>query len=339
METTTNSDEHLGCTDTSSMVAYQICLCIFIAVGVPANLSIIYLILTVKQLRNLSNAILCLVCIADLATLLTMVPWQLFPIIQIVQLWNPIITIQIFVCALSIFSLTMLSYDRHIAVIKPLDAHQTLKSNSIKITLIVILSFFAAFPFFFYVRFDDDHELIDGHLYYIIPVTFLLLYVLPLFTISVLYVRMARKLTYNKSSVQESIKSNKKVGKQRNRVAMIVLSLVIIFAICWLPFFLDLLIFLFSDDGSCTPFQVFVHDWKTLFLLANPMLDPLSIYILGSRYRWYISQTCCFRRLCGIFCQESKNNPLESSTASQMKSMPTRTSAYFKPLYNTTERE
>lgn len=324
-------------------IVFDICLWSTFTIGVPANISIIYLIVTVKQLRNISNLILSIICIADLASFLVIVPVQLHPSLLHTGLFlnNAIIASQVFICSISILSLTALSYDRHNAVTRPLTAKQTLKANVITILFIIVLSCLVAFPFLFYLRRDGPCDFHILHLKFIIPMTFVLLYVLPLTAISLFYVRMACKLSSSRKTVQESLKRNKRIKQQRNRVAMTVLCLVVLFAICWAPFYIDLFYFISSDGSSvcASSFQMFIRNWKTVFLLANPFFDPLSIYMLGSKYRWHLRHTFLGRKICGVFSRDDGRHPSDSVTDTQMKSMPTGTSTYFKPLYNTKDTE
>ncbi|KAJ8028244.1 Neuromedin-B receptor [Holothuria leucospilota] len=307
---------------------YLALLYIIFIVGVPANVSIIFLVLTVKQLRNLSNLILCLICTGDFLMIAVIVPYELSLVghnenMVILSLHLGFI---FFICGLSIFSLVMLSYDRHKAVTSPLQAEQTFMSNAIKVSVIVVLSVLVAVPNYFYFIQDSDGNFFVGHWNVLVPGTFAILYVFPLLSIAILYTRMAITLSLHRKRVGESIKRNSKIGQQRNRTAIIVVCLVALFAICWFPFFYVLLCFTFNP-GTYHGFQSFCDDWKVIFFLMNSVFDPISIYVLGSRYRHHLVQIYPFRIIRKACCKTRK----ESATESTMQSMLTSAGSYYRP--------
>ncbi|XP_013777242.1 neuropeptide CCHamide-1 receptor-like [Limulus polyphemus] len=288
-------------------------------VGVIGNSTLIWVFLRNKVMRSVPNTFLVSLAAGDLTVLLFAVPF--IGTIYTFESWP----YGEFVCKLSEFlrdlsvgvtvlSLAALSVDRYVAVIKPLHKQRDERQKIMSITVVVVIwviSIGLAIPsayFSFIYEMLAGGEVIKicypfppelGHWYprATVLVKFLVLYVIPLVVISVFYTLMAQHLLL--STRQNVIKnaSHTRQLEARHKVAWTVLSLAVIFCICFFPSHLFMLWFYFYSD-SWNAYNDFWHAWKIVgyvLTFANSCLNPVALYCVSSVFRNYFQRYlfCC----------------------------------------------
>ena len=139
-------------------------------------------------------------------------------------------TLQIMVVSASISTLTVITFERFLAIVHPLKPRSTAKSVRIKLVAIWIWSFIIALPSFIAYKVDNQQvcqEIGIAHWYTI--ALFLVNYAVPLSFIFVTYIRITCELR-----MQNSVRSSRDVAVHRKFLKLTVV-LVVSFALCFLP--------------------------------------------------------------------------------------------------------
>ncbi|KAJ8028795.1 Neuromedin-B receptor [Holothuria leucospilota] len=275
----------------------KVILVVILVVGVIANSSIVILMVA-YGFRNVSDVFIGVLCTANVTFLLIFVPLELSE--QNIHRMSLVLcrlyqTVHIYFCAISVLSLVLLSYERWSAVTKPMNVRGgKIKTTFAKVVAVIVLASLLSLPFWFvYERNGDENAPNEFALKFAIYFTTIALYLCPLILITVLYACMALTLVGTSAALQEG-NHNRHIQTRRNRVSWIVIGLVVSFAICWLPYYLFLILWT-TGAGAYVPGLMYVLSYfrSTIYTL-NTCTDPLSIYLLGTRFRQNLMKV--FRR-------------------------------------------
>ena len=304
---------------------------ILMTIGVLGNGSLIYIVLTIKCMRNVPNILIVSLSIADLMLLLMSAPFVTVLFVTDGYPFNTLVCkgneyLQTFSVGVSVFTLTALSGDRYIAIVYPLSKHKgkpTLKII-VTVTIIWILSALLAIPdavsYHIETQPGFDTTFIDtcqpfprewekwypqAHSMF----RFVTLFAIPLLIIGVFYCLMARILVKSSRQIpcESTVSSAMNQSQQRQieariKVAKVVLSFVILFIICWLPRHIYLLWFHWSEGD----FTLFWYVFKTVgycLTYVYACVNPYALYFLSSHFRKYYNRLlfrCCpksYRRI------------------------------------------
>lgn len=289
------------------LLMLKIVLCVILVVGVLTNSSIVIL-MVVYGFRNVSDVFIGILCTANTVFLIVFVPLELSEQnVHDMDLFfcRLIQTINVYFCALSILSLVVLSYERCCAVTRPMSSRgDNIKTTFAKVVLVIILACLLSAPFWFVYEYDGTENQPNPDVFrFAIYFTTATLYVCPLLLIAVLYLCMAVTLLRSARSLQEG-DHNRHVQARRNRVSWIVCGLVVSFAVCWLPFYLFLVLWDTGAKDHVPNLMFFLGYFRSLIYTLNTCTDPLSIYLLGSRYR---------QNLRRAFCKKKKKREIQTS--------------------------
>lgn len=281
--------------DPSMDISYYISqwfISIAFVIGVGANTSVIGLVVTVKKLRNTSVVFIAMICWANIMTLMLIVPFEvgLFPMVSNFTFHRIHIFGTFCSCALSIFSLTLLTYDRYRIISSPLNVARSYPpSPAYKLVPVFVAAFLVSIPNYFYLLPDNDNEgnLRTAHLPYINTFSTLTLYVIPLLIIGVLCIKMAVRLHHKVRHNSVNHRNSLRQHRVRVQTARVLLCIATTFAGCWLPFYVTLMASGFHQESA---FLIFLNKWKVTTLLLNTIFDPMFIYLLGSRLRFHLWQ-------------------------------------------------
>ena len=232
-------------------------------------------------------------------------------------------TLQIMVVSASISTLTVITFERFLAIVHPLKPRSTSKSVRIKIIAIWIWSFVIALPSFIAYKVDSDQlcqEVGIAHWYTI--ALFLVNYAVPLTFIFVTYLRITCEL-----KSQKSVGSAREVAVHKKFLKLTVI-LVVSFALCFLPsnvvfFILDYSSVKFDELTISVMLQYF-H----ILIWFNSCLNP---FIYGSVDTYFKRG---FKKALGLASSNDSQDKTNVSRASTVKCEKPITDAYgkFSPL-------
>uniref|UniRef100_A0A667ZAD7 Neuromedin U receptor 1 n=1 Tax=Myripristis murdjan TaxID=586833 RepID=A0A667ZAD7_9TELE len=219
------------------------------------------------------------------------------------------------VCLASILNVTALSVERYIAVVHPLRAKYVVTRTHAKRIILTVwgLSVLCAMPntslhgiSILPSRFsgpggngNPDVGIPDSAICMLvkprwiynltIQVTTLLFFVLPMLTISVLYMLIGLQLK------QEMMIQQQKVRRQQ--VTKMLFVLVVVFGICWAPFHTDRLMWSFISDWTDDYLQIFqyVHIISGVFFYLSSAVNPILYNLMSTRFREMFKDVMCHR--------------------------------------------
>uniref|UniRef100_A0A8C4ZWP1 Neuromedin U receptor 1a n=1 Tax=Gadus morhua TaxID=8049 RepID=A0A8C4ZWP1_GADMO len=212
------------------------------------------------------------------------------------------------VCFASILNVTALSVERYIAVVHPLRAKYVVTRRHAKRVILTVwaASILCALP---NTSLHGIATLPTGVNWYnlTIQVTTLVFFVLPMATISVLYLLIGLHLQREKmlqvfeakssSSGQESFCNvRRKQQKARHRqVTKMLFVLVVVFGICWAPFHTDRLMWSFISDWSEDQLETFqyVHLISGVLFYLSSAVNPILYNLMSTRFREMFREVMC----------------------------------------------
>ncbi|ROJ13862.1 Neuromedin-U receptor 2 [Anabarilius grahami] len=295
-------------------------LLIFI-VGVLGNSLTCIVIARHRVMRTTTNYYLFSLAISDLLVLLLGLPLELY------ELWSnyPFLfgvagcyfktCLFEMVCFASVLNVTALSAERYRAVVHPLHAKHVATHDHAKRVILVLwaVSLLCALPNtslhgvdtlkpLFGLTFPDSRTcaLVHDRWIYnlLVQVTALLFFILPMLTISVLYVLIGLQLHRERECFDSRIGINQDGVNQRARhrqVTKMLCALVIVFGICWAPFHIDRVMWSYIDDWTEDSHYVFeyVHLLSGVFFYLSSVVNPILYNLMSSRFREMFREVVC----------------------------------------------
>ncbi|XP_028260087.1 neuromedin-U receptor 1 [Parambassis ranga] len=307
-------------------------------VGVVGNVLTCTVIARNKVMWTPTNYYLFSLAVSDLLVLLLGMPLELY------ELWQnyPFLLGRggcyfktfIFetVCLASILNVTALSVERYIAVVHPLRAKYVVTRTHAKRVILTVwgVSLLCAVPntslhgiFFLHSHSAGpagqmNQEIPDSAICTLvkprwiynltIQVTTLLFFVLPMLTISVLYMLIGLQLKHEKMRQTLEAKSgfgqdsfcNVRTQQQkarRRQVTKMLFVLVVVFGICWAPFHTDRLMWSFINDWTDNHLEMFeyVHILSGVFFYLSSTVNPVLYNLMSTRFREMFKEVMCHR--------------------------------------------
>ncbi|XP_041066869.1 gastrin-releasing peptide receptor [Carcharodon carcharias] len=315
---------------------------LIILFGLVGNVTLIKIFCTVKSMRNVPNIFITSLALGDLLLLLTCAPVDASKYVSTEWLFGRvgcklISFIQFTSVGVSVFTLTALSADRYKAIVRPMDIQTTnaLMKICVKAALIWVFSMLLAVP---EAIFSDLHSFYDprnnGTFKACAPyphgdelhpkihstASFLILYIIPLFIISVYYFHIAKNLI--RSAYNIPAEGNQHILRQmesRKRLAKTVLVFVGFFAVSWLP---NHIIYLYRSYHYGQADTSLVHMVGSIcariLAFSNSCVNPFALYLLSKTFRKQFNSNlfCCRSHL--LIRSTSMGR---STTASRMTSL------------------
>ncbi|XP_069616414.1 apelin receptor [Ranitomeya imitator] len=304
----TNDSDSL-CTETDWDLSYSLLPVFYMLVfvlGLSGNGVVIFTVWKAKPKRRSADTYIGNLALADLAFVVTLPLWATYTALgfhwpfgsALCKISSYLVLLNMFA---SVFCLTCLSFDRYLAIVHSLSS-ANLRSRStmiISLTVIWLLSGLLALPSLILrdTRVENNHTLCDldfsgvsskqnekiwvGGLSIMTTVPGFLL---PLLLMTIFYCFIGCKVTMHFQNL-------KKEEQKKKRLLKIITTLVVVFAICWLPFhivktihFLDLMGYL---NLSCTAQNLIVslHPYATCLAYINSCLNPFLYAFFDLRFR------------------------------------------------------
>lgn len=318
MENMTDSFMDLPCVIAQPVSSFQylfiVVLGVLFVVGILANGSLILLFIRVKSLRDINNAFISNLAIGDILYTTIFIPIKIF---QVFYYMRPFglqfcyfsMSINYISQYVSIFSLTALSILRFRAVVFPL-LQPPRHRKFVMMTGCLVIWVFSAFLASGAITKCEHFELTDCQnrtlrlhilkswdvqFQWYSVVQFVVLFIVPLIVISLLYGTMAYKLFCVNMPLGNS-SGGSHINRSRQRLASIVLVLVVTFAVCWFPHHIYTMINQFQSAESPILSARGNHVFDTVqFILTmfSSVVNPFILYLTSSSFRNHLVNTFC----------------------------------------------
>ncbi|XP_008938048.1 PREDICTED: neuromedin-U receptor 1 [Merops nubicus] len=320
-------DKYLGPRRSSFFVPVCVIYLLIFVVGAVGNTLTCIVILRHRFMRTPTNYYLFSLAVSDLLVLLLGMPLELY------DMWSnyPFLLgasgcyfkTLLFeaVCFASILNVTALSVERYIAVVHPLKAKYVVTRNHAKrvIVTIWVLSIVCSIPNTSLHglqplcvpgrgRVPDSEicTLVKPRLTYnlIIQITTIVFFLLPMGTISILYLLIGLQLRKEKMLEALGAKSggnhdcrNTQGQKKmkRRQVTKMLFVLVVVFGICWAPFHTDRLVWSFVSTWTSHMLYMFqyVHIISGVFFYLSSAANPILYNLMSTRFREMFKEAMC----------------------------------------------
>ncbi|XP_054458954.1 neuromedin-U receptor 1 [Anoplopoma fimbria] len=330
-------EKYLGPRRSSVFLPVCLIYLVIFLVGVVGNVLTCTVIARNKVMWTPTNYYLFSLGVSDLLVLLLGMPlelyelWQNYPFL----LGNGGCYFKTFifetVCLASILNVTALSVERYIAVVHPLRAKYVVTRTHAKRVILTVwgVSVLCALPntslhgiAVLHSRYTSHSgnitvEIPDSAICMLvkprwiynltIQVTTLLFFMLPMLTISVLYLLIGLQLKQEKMRQLEAKKGfgqdsfcNVRTQQQkarRRQVTKMLFVLVVVFGICWAPFHTDRLMWSFINDWTDNHLEIFqyVHIISGVFFYLSSAVNPILYNLMSTRFREMFKEVMCHR--------------------------------------------
>ncbi|XP_034943152.1 tachykinin-like peptides receptor 86C isoform X3 [Chelonus insularis] len=301
---------------------------VILLVATGGNIIVMWIVLAHRRMRTVTNYLLVNLSIADLMmSLLNCIFNFIFMLNSNWPFGVVYCTVNNFVAnvtvASSTFTLVVISFDRYMAIMRPLQHHMSRRRTTVALILIWLASALLAMPCLLYSttltrRYSNgksrivcymlwpDGDYLNSRSEYIYNLVFLgVTYLIPMIVMAVCYTLMGRKL-WGSKSIGEHTQHQKYSMKSKRKVVKMFIVIVTIFAVCWLPYH-GFFIFLYHYKNIMDSSYV-QHVYLSFYWLAmsNAMVNPLIYYWMNNRFRMYFQQIIC--RCCCIMSRTNSSN-------------------------------
>lgn len=285
-------------------------------VGVIGNGTLIFVFIRHRTMRSVPNIYIMSLSIGDFIVIAGTVPF--ISTIYILDSWP----YGLFLCKLSeflrdvsisvtVFTLTVLSIDRYVAIAMPLFNHKGRRHTRRAVTVLLTVSIWivavlmavpgAHYSFVMHVQATPElqysvcypfpPEMWNWYPRLMVLLKFLLQYALPLLVIATFYCMMARQLIRtSKAHINQASCggiAHLKQMKARAKVAKIALAFVVLFAVCFFPNHVFMMWYYFAPDAPAH-YNSFWHVWKIMgyvMTFVNSCLNPIALYLVSGAFR------------------------------------------------------
>ena len=281
--------------------AYVMAMC----VSLVGNILVVAVVLKNRSMRTVTNYLIVNMAVSDLFLTLFNMPQGIYFINSSPDFTWPVGDWGTFSCkflpfiqsvsvASSVLTLTAIAIDRFLAIVFPLKVYVTFSIAWVTIATVWVVStatsaFFLSTmiiieyggAFFCYevwaAPFDSD----ESPKSYTI-VLFVAFYVIPLVTMSILYGILIWKLWIRKVPGQHSLENQKRADKSKKKVLKMLMTVVALFAVCWLPVYIMQFLSFFAPKVCIPHYVVFIGYF---FGHLNSAINPCVYAIFNVNFR------------------------------------------------------
>ena len=268
--------------------------------------------------------------------------------------------------AATVFTMMFISFDRFYAIFYPLREKIFRRPKILSATIwILSLVLMVPYPMLYQIEYNpqlnkhfclqvwpwqDKNDVTNAETYRVLKIfhitIFVVLYAWPLSITIVIYFLICRKLWLRKIPGNVTTTNRAAAEKSKRKVVRLLVIIVLVFAICWFPNYIDHYIwFVRPDLVNSIP-----QEAQLMFLWlahANSAINPSLYILLNSKFRkeLFITMTCCpcYRVRLARFLSASSQNEEENSftTGGTMWKMMSfgRVTAYTLPRSPSEKRE
>ncbi|KAH8384097.1 hypothetical protein KR009_012113, partial [Drosophila setifemur] len=292
-----------------------------VIVATGGNLIVVWIVMTTKRMRTVTNYFIVNLSIADAMVSSLNVTFNYYymldgdwPFGEFYCKLSQFIAM-LSICA-SVFTLMAISIDRYVAIIRPLQPRMSKRCNLAIAAVIWLASTLISCPMMLFYRTEEVYhgntsrtvcypEWPDGTtnhstwetLYNILIM--ILTYILPIVSMTVTYSRVGIEL-WGSKTIGECTPRQVENVRSKRRVVKMMIVVVLIFAICWLPFHSYFIV------TSCYPAITEAPFIQELYLaiywlaMSNSMYNPIIYCWMNSRFRYgfkMVFRWCLFVRV------------------------------------------
>nr|XP_002738024.1 PREDICTED: allatostatin-A receptor-like [Saccoglossus kowalevskii] len=278
-------------------------------IGFLGNSMVILVVLKEKKMRNTTNVFVFSLSIADLSFIIICTPFTaadhmlgqwIFGQVMC-KLFNYFTFVNVYA---SIYTLTVMSFDRFLAVVYPIRTMKFRRTRYAIISVIVLwIVILITLSPLLVVTITEKYKYIDGQVYtschtsmnmqetrIFIGQFFVTSYAFPLTVISLTYFLMLRSLW---SSAAPSSNISEESAKRKRKVTVMVVVVVIVFAICWLPIQIFLMVQNFAVYDYENPVLKPIYYTANCMSYANSCINPIIYVFLSKSYRQAFRRAIC----------------------------------------------
>lgn len=231
-----------------------------VLLGVVGNLALILVIARQRELHNVTNVLIANLSVSDLLMSLVCLPFTFIYTFMDHWVFGAVMCklnslVQCCSVSVSIFSLVLIAIERHQLILHPRGWRPSLNHACLGISLTWALAVLTATPFLLFSRVTDAplkqlpsvfQEQYRGKVVCVeewpsreIKLTYttgmlVLQYITPLTFIFICYLKIYTRLQ-RRNNMMDRIRENKYRSSETKRINIMLFSIVVAFAVCWLP--------------------------------------------------------------------------------------------------------
>ena len=270
------------------------------------NVLVICVVIINREMRTVTNYLIVNMAVADLLITALIMPLAIKLHVTPLMDWSNGVFSEI-LCKLipftqplsiasSVLTLTAISVDRFLAIMYPLKRYMTFQISYGMIAVVWMVGIAVNSPILYaqkVIMYKGEWLCLENwtpafteeaskHFTIVIFVVF---YLVPLLTMAVLYSFVVHKLWVRKVPGNPSLANQLRAQKNKKKVLKMLMTVVILFALCWLPMYISQFIWFFDKDNSpCGPPAILT--FTGLFLgHANSMINPTIYVIFNADFR------------------------------------------------------
>ncbi|XP_050101057.1 tachykinin-like peptides receptor 99D isoform X1 [Anopheles aquasalis] len=294
------------------LIVWNVLFAGIVITATVGNLIVVWIVLSHKRMRTVTNYFLVNLSIADAMvstlnvtfnyTYMLYLDWPFGTLYCKISQFVAILSI----CA-SVFTLMAIAIDRYVAIMNPLKPRMGRKATLCIAAGIWIVGTIISSPMLlFFTTYNlNDHILCyaewpDGASNhsaqeYAYNIVFMVLtYFLPIGSMTYTYARVGLEL-WGSKSIGECTQRQLENIKSKRRVVKMMMIVVIIFAVCWLPFHFYFIITSYYPELTKKPYIQEVYLAIYWLAMSNSMYNPIIYCWMNSRFRRGFQQffRCC----------------------------------------------
>ncbi|XP_077999728.1 QRFP-like peptide receptor [Glandiceps talaboti] len=322
-------------------ILISISLTITVLLSVLGNTLAICILAFANRVRTNFNSFLINLAVADLVMAIVCIP---FTALNSIIGWWPfggfacafIVYMQQVSVTVSIYTLMAIGIDRYIGVVHPLRKNIPALKHGIVIAVIWVVSmtmstaqlvtarrlpYLTKYREVHYVCDEQWENQLDQTIYELFVIV--VIYIIPLCAISYCYFNVvkviwARKLPGNKDKVRDH-----RHAKSKRKVAKMLVSIVMVFAICWIPLHTLILVTTIRPDLLTNGGEVILKIYFVFYWLAmsNTFVNPFIYTVCHDGFRADLRNVCTLcRRSCASCMSSINSTTLFGATREMMRS-------------------
>ena len=273
----------------------------------------LYVVLRRSSSTSVTNVFIANMAVADLMLTCTLMPAQV-KYYYVGATWIPgilgnvtcklVFYIMPVSIAATVFTMMFISFDRFYAIFYPLREKIYRKPKFLSaIIWITSLVLMVPYPMMFRVEYrpdskkhrcvqlwpwqdENDPKLTETYrVHKIFHITiFIVLYALPLSITTLVYFLICRKLWLRKIPGNVTNTNRTAAGKCKRKVVRLLVLILVVFAICWFPNYIDHYIWYVRPDLS-NSFSIEIQQYFLWIGHANSAINPCLYILLNSKFR------------------------------------------------------